>query len=75
LAAFGDLADAKVANLVGFETGEVVAVEAITPERIGSMPAMARIREVLPAPLAPTMATISPIRTSSETAESAWASP
>ena len=40
-----------------------------------SMPWMARISELLPAPLAPTMVTISPAATSSETPLSAWASP
>ena len=39
------------------------------------MPAMVRISEVLPAPLAPTMATIAPSSISSDTPSSAWASP
>ena len=40
-----------------------------------SMPWMVRISELLPAPLAPTMATISPAAISSDTPSSAWASP
>src|SRR6478672_5023731 len=39
------------------------------------MPAMVRMSEVLPAPLAPTMATIAPSSISSDTPSSAWASP
>ena len=39
----------------------------IVPERLASMPAMVRIREDLPAPLAPMMATIWPFGTSRET--------
>jgi len=39
------------------------------------MPKMVRMSEVLPAPLAPTMATISPSPTFSVTSSSAWASP
>jgi hypothetical protein len=52
-----------------------LSLKTILPERGTSMPAMVRMREDLPAPLAPTMATISPWGTSSETSSSAWASP
>jgi hypothetical protein len=39
------------------------------------MPATVRISEVLPAPFAPTIATIVPCSTLSDTPSSAWASP
>jgi hypothetical protein len=39
------------------------------------IPAMVRMSEVLPAPFAPTMATMVPSRTSSDTPSSACASP
>ncbi len=49
--------------------------KAIEPRRGFSIPAIARISEVLPAPFEPMMATISSASTSSETPSSAWASP
>ena len=60
LAAFGDLADAEVADGVGLQARDVLSLNAIRPERGTSMPAMARISDDLPAPFAPMMATISP---------------
>jgi hypothetical protein len=50
-------------------------IEADRPRARLSMPAMVRMSEVLPAPLAPTMATISPLRHFERDAASAWASP
>ena len=47
----------------------------IFPARGRSMPAMVRMSDDLPAPFAPTMATISPCGTSSDTRSSACASP
>ena len=47
----------------------------IEPRTGRSMPWIARISELLPAPLAPTIATISPAAISRETSASAWASP
>jgi hypothetical protein len=47
----------------------------IVPERGRSIPAMLRMSEDLPAPFAPTIATISPCGTSSDTRSSACASP
>ncbi len=51
------------------------SLKRMLPERGFSMPAMVRMSEDLPAPFAPTIATISPCGTSSDTASSACASP
>ena len=68
LAAFGDLADAEVADAVRLERRDVVVPESDAARRAArSMPAMVRMSDDLPAPFAPTMATISPCGTSSET--------
>ncbi len=50
-------------------------LKVMRPARARSMPAMVRMSEDLPAPLAPTMATMLPCGTSSETPASACASP
>jgi hypothetical protein len=65
---------------VARQAGDVAVLEAddaggMTPEAGRCMPAMVRMSEVLPAPLAPTMATMERSGTSSETLSSAWASP
>jgi len=53
----------------------ILPLKATLPERGVSIPAMQRMSEDLPAPFAPTMATISPLPTSRLTSESACASP
>jgi hypothetical protein len=47
----------------------------IRPPEIGCTPEIARIKVVLPAPLAPTRVTISPAATVNETPCSAWMRP
>ena len=54
---------------------ENLEIGAMLPRAGRCMPAMVLISEVLPAPLAPTMATIDPWSTESETRSSACASP
>ena len=76
LAAFGHLADAEIADPMRRQPAMLPAAQHDAAARCGrSMPAMVRISVVLPAPLAPTIATIAPSATSSETPSSARTSP
>ena len=62
LAALGDLADAQIADAMARPAGDVGAAKLDPARTRRCMPAIALISELLPAPLAPTMATISPAR-------------
>jgi hypothetical protein len=64
LAAFRALANTAAHAHVGTQLADVLAVKRTLPALIGCTPDKVRRKVVLPAPLAPTSATVSPRRTS-----------
>ncbi len=71
LAALGDLGDAHFADLPGRQPRDIDPFILTDPRDDGTIPAIERIREVLPAPLAPTTQISSPLLIRSDTPFSA----